>query len=158
MTTPSDGSPPNDPPATAAPTPAAQASEPEFAYEQADAFAGLAAWLVRSVERARIATGLLAMLGVALLRRLWLLGPAQRHLSVFALCAFAAAGIAYALSRRIARSVTAVTEVTRSTGRDVTHAMRAMRSLRDVFRAIGAALVAAAALLLIATAVQLTRR
>ena len=62
------------------------------------------------------------------------------------------------IKRLNVNTVTAVSEVTRSTGRDVTHAMRALRGMRDVFRAIGAALVAAAALLLIATAVQLTRR
>jgi hypothetical protein len=158
MNTPSDEARTQEPPTPTASPAAAPQPEPEFEYEQAEAFAGLAAWLVRGVERARIATGLLVMLGVALLRRLWQLGPAAMHLSVLALCAFAAAGIVYALATRMNRSVTAVSEVTRSTGRDVTHAMRALRGMRDVFRAIGAALVAAAALLLIATAVQLTRR
>lgn len=158
---------PTDEPASAEVAPAASApataeaappQEPEFEYEQAESFEALGVWLVRAVERSRIAAGLLVMLGAAILRRLWLHGRAGMHLSVFALSAFAAAGIVYALSTRMERGVHSVTAVTRTKGRDVTHAMSAMRRMLDLFRAIGAALVAAAALLLITAAVQLTHR
>ena len=159
MTTPNPTTPaPAEPAPTVVPvTPPVSDAEPEVGAGVAEVFLSLREWLVRDVERARIAAGLIAMLGVAILRRLWQAGSAASHLAPLALCTFAAAGVVLALASRLGRGVAATEAVVRTTGRDVTHTMTTLRSMREVFRALGAALVATCALVVIATAVYLTR-
>lgn len=149
---------PDEAPAIPEPTLPLERVEREFTLDEEDAFNGLHAWLLRDVERARMLSGLLAMLGAALLRRLWQLGRAEVRLALFALCAFAASGVIYALSKRLAGGAVAARAVTTTRGRDVTHAMSTLRVLRAVFRALSAALVAVAALVLVALAAQLAHR
>jgi hypothetical protein len=162
MTTPTDDTAP--PPANAslpdviADVGTAERDEPEFENDHADAFNDLHASLVRTVERTRATAGLLALLGAVTLRRLWQLGHVATYLAVIALCLFAGAGVAWTLAQRLVRSAASVSAVTHTKGRDVTHALEALRRMHDAFRAMGAALVACTALVLIALATQLTRR
>ncbi len=131
--------------------------EPEIKSIDDDAFIGLQSWCVRDAERARVAAGLFAMLGVALLRRLWQLGRSHSHLALFALCAFAAGGVLYALSSHLARGAASAFSVARTTGRDLSHAMATFRAVHEVFRVLRAALIAVAALIVVGAVVALTR-
>jgi len=143
------------------PDPLARSTTPaehEFARDAEQAFVGLHAQLVRDVERARMLCGLLVMLGIALLRRLWQLGRPGAPLALYALIAFAAAALVYTLSRKLSGGVAATLAVTTSQGRDVSHAMALFDVLRGVFRTLGAALAALAALVIVAVVVQLTHR
>lgn len=131
--------------------------EPEITSVDADAFEGLQSWFVRDAERARAAAGLLAMLGIALLRRLWQLGRAHGHLALFALCAFAAGGVLYALSSHLTRGAASAFSVSRTTGRDLSHAMATFRAVHEVFRVLRAALIAVAAIIVVGAIVALAR-
>ncbi len=134
-----------------------QPVEPEITSVDADAFEGLQSWLVRDAERARVAAGLFAMLGVALLRRLWQVGRAHTQLALFALCAFAAGGVLLALSSRLSRGADSAISVSRTTGRDLSHAMATFRALHEVFRVLRAALLAVVALIAVGAWVALRR-
>lgn len=94
--------------------------------------------------------GLLVMLGMAILRRLWQVWRSQSHLAVFALCAFADAGVTLVLAARLARGALSVGAVARTRGRDISHAMEAIRSLRETFGVLRAAMIAAPALVAVA--------
>ncbi len=100
--------------------------------------------------------GGLVVLGVALLRRLWFVGRAGAPLALYALCAFAAAGLVFSLSRHLGGGVAAARAVTTTRGRDLSHAMTLLAAMRGLFRTLWVALLALAALVLIALAVQLT--
>lgn len=130
--------------------------EHEFDREAERAFADLHGHLVRDVERARMLCGGLVVLGVALLRRLWFVGRAGAPLALYALCAFAAAGLLFSLSRHLGGGVAAARAVTTTRGRDLSHAMTLLAAMRGLFRTLWVALLALAALVLIALAVQLT--
>lgn len=130
--------------------------EHEFVRGAERAFSELHDHLVRDVERARMLSGGLVLLGVALLRRLWFVGRAGAPLALYALCAFAAAGLLFSLSRHLGGGVAAARAVTTTRGRDLSHAMTLLSAMRGLFRTLWVALLALAALVLIALAVQLT--
>ncbi len=148
---------PSDPDPFDMTRPRREPKEHEFTHEAEQAFVVLHARLVRDVERARMLCGLLAMLGVALLRRLWMLGRVETPLALYALCAFAASGMLFVLSRRLSGGVVAALSVTTTQGHDVTYTVAMFGVLRGVFRTLWMALAALAALLLVALAVQVTR-
>ncbi len=77
-------------------------------------------------------------------------------LALYALCAFAAAGLLFSLSRHLGGGVAAARAVTTTRGRDLSYAMTLLAAMRGLFRTLWVALLALAALVLIALAVQLT--